>query len=227
MINQGDTIRLLRQKRPAFQRTSGGGFDIGKRQFKCLTSSYLLWLEKLFRPGANDGAIMHSIAAFSGSTIAGHKRMYVSHADIEQEDSATTCIIGVQYEGVLFPKPGHVRFSTATQEQAPVLEVSGSTVISSTRLDVPVPTVTHTYTALNRRPSAVSAGTAAIPPGISSFETLLAQQFYADFLPTSVLIFEGWVLQSRESIGPGGVTVSPVWQVTDTYQFVQKRAEVS
>lgn len=227
MITHGDTIRLLAQKNPSFQRTPGGGFDTGTRRFKCLTSEYLRFLRRVFVPGANDFAILRGIAATSGAAFTGHRQMFVSHADIEQQDSATTCVLRVEYQGLLAPKPGAIRFSTSTTEQSTVPSFGALTIITATRFDAPVPTALHRYVSTTGRPSMVEPGRQAEPPGITPEEKKQVRQYYASVMPSTVVLFEGWVLQTRTAQAPGGVTDCALWETDDTYQFVRKTAEVS
>ncbi len=225
-IRHGSDLTLLHQEGPAFQTTPGGGFDTGTRRFSCLKLNVERYLQRIFTRGMTDSAVMSAVRAAGGTQLAGHRLMLVVNA-ADEHQSGDKAIITVQYEGARFGAKSELKFTTATEEQSVVPSFGGRTFVTGVRVTVPVPTVLHRYLSLDGRPSITAQAAKKDPPGITPEETKRIAAHYDLWLPTGVEVFAGWVLQSRESMAPGGVEKSPVWMTDDRYQYIVRRSEES
>lgn len=220
MIDHGDSFTLLRQSKPTFTRSRGGGFDTGFRRFKCHMENATTLLEETFRVGFSDAALLE---VATGGTYPGYLNMLLANAALEQEEG-DRAIIRAEFEGLMFGKKGSVEFDTVSHEHSAQGSASGFTILRSSHLHVPVPTVTHTWVSIKGRPSAVTPGSAMTPPGITAAETEQVDQYHADFVIGEMVLFEGWILATRKMRSPGDAIKSKVWEVVDTYQFQVTKA---
>lgn len=224
-IYHGDTITLLAQAQPSFQRTKGGGFDTGRRRFKVLISNIERALERVFVPGRSD---FDTLRAAEGRVSVGYRTMFVDSVTLDNELLGEHAILNVEYRGLIAKKKDSVEIMTGTEEQSFIPTVSGQTIVSAVRVEVPVPTVVHRYVSTKGRPAVTAPGQAMEPPAIAARETELLKQYYADWLPSSgYTVFEGWKLKNRTTTSPGNVLRHPFWETEDTYNFVVHRAQTS